>query len=156
MRLGFGDKIVHLVHGPGVVQGVCERQVNGTPGQFYVIKMMIARADVYVPILETAVLRPVMDRIDLPKLERILGSKPGCLPDKRSMRHALIEQKMIKPDAGRLAEIICDLACFMKNNPTSSSRDTICCGGPRICCVPSGPWPRTFLLTQRTSAFIAP
>lgn len=123
MILTVGDKIVHAVHGPGIVQDICERQVNGVPSRFYLIRIVATRIDVYLRVSETTQVRPVIERSELHKLEQILGSRPKPLPLENSVRYSVIEQRLGQHDAFHLAELIRDLSGFMKKRLAVSARD---------------------------------
>ncbi|MFR2531166.1 MAG: CarD family transcriptional regulator, partial [Anaerovoracaceae bacterium] len=58
-----GDKIVHPVHGAGIIQKIEERKILGEVKQYYVLKLPCSDMDVMIPIeSETSVgIRRIVD-----------------------------------------------------------------------------------------------
>ncbi|GHV05867.1 CarD family transcriptional regulator [Clostridia bacterium] len=46
----IGDKIVHPMHGAGVVESIVEQKIDGTSRQYYVFKMPVGGMLVMIPI----------------------------------------------------------------------------------------------------------
>ena len=59
-----GDKIVHPVHGAGIIQKIEERKILGEVKQYYVLKLPCSDMDVMIPIdSETSVgIRRIVDK----------------------------------------------------------------------------------------------
>ena len=45
----IGDKIVHPMHGAGVIESIVEEKISGTLVQFYVFKMPISGLTLKIP-----------------------------------------------------------------------------------------------------------
>lgn len=49
----IGDKIVHPMHGAGVIEGVVEERISGSRVQFYVFKMPVSGLTLKIPTANT-------------------------------------------------------------------------------------------------------
>lgn len=71
-----GDKIVHPMHGAGIVENIVEQKVNGITRDYYVLKLPVRSMVVMIPVdncVEIGV-RPV---IDSEQADRILEQLSG-------------------------------------------------------------------------------
>ncbi len=61
-----GDKIVHPMHGAGVIDGVVENKVNQTTRSYYVLKLPMGGMTVMIPTESCAEIgvRPVIDKAE--------------------------------------------------------------------------------------------
>ena len=61
-----GDKIVHPMHGAGVIDGVVEKKVNQATRSYYVLKLPMGGMTVMIPTenCEEIGVRPVMDKAE--------------------------------------------------------------------------------------------
>lgn len=59
-----GDKIVHPMHGAGVVDSIVEKKINGVVRSYYVLKLPIGSMQVMIPTesCEEIGVRPVVDK----------------------------------------------------------------------------------------------
>lgn len=58
-----GDKIVHPMHGAGIVESIVEQKINGVTREYYVLKLPVRSMVVMIPVdnCEEIGVRPVMD-----------------------------------------------------------------------------------------------
>jgi len=58
-----GDKIVHPMHGAGVVENIVEQKVNGVTREYYVLKLPVRSMVVMIPVDNCSEIgvRPVID-----------------------------------------------------------------------------------------------
>jgi len=71
-----GDKIVHPMHGAGIVESIVEQKVNGITREYYVLKLPVRSMVVMIPVdncVEIGV-RPI---IDSAQADRILDQLSG-------------------------------------------------------------------------------
>lgn len=47
---GIGDKVVHPMHGAGVIESIVEEKISGSLTQFYVFKMPISGLTLKIPV----------------------------------------------------------------------------------------------------------
>ena len=71
-----GDKIVHPMHGAGVVENIVEQKVNGVTREYYVLKLPVRSMVVMIPVDNCGEIgvRPV---IDSQQADRVLEQLPG-------------------------------------------------------------------------------
>ncbi len=68
---GVGERIVHPLHGAGVIREIVTQKVNGTVKEYYLLTLPLTDMDVMVPVDagDRVGLRPVMER---EKAEKVL------------------------------------------------------------------------------------
>ena len=61
---GVGERIVHPLHGAGVIREIVTQKVNGTVKEYYLLTLPLTDMDVMVPVDagDRVGLRPVMER----------------------------------------------------------------------------------------------
>ena len=59
----LGDKIVHPMHGAGIVESIVEKKVNGVTREYYVLKLPVRSMVVMIPVdsCEEIGVRPILD-----------------------------------------------------------------------------------------------
>ena len=59
-----GDKIVHPMHGAGIVESIVQKKVNGVMRDYYVLKLPVRAMVVMIPTdnSEEIGVRPIVDR----------------------------------------------------------------------------------------------
>jgi CarD family transcriptional regulator len=114
MKSRIGDKIVHPMHGTGIMRRRCSVTWNGTSREVYAIEFSAMRMEIYVPVAEVDrfALRPISTTEELKTLSSILACPPQPLPRQRTARHAILEARLRTTEVSRLAEIVRDLAAF--------------------------------------------
>ena len=74
-----GDKIVHPMHGAGIVESIVQKKVNGVMRDYYVLKLPVRAMVVMIPTdnSEEIGVRPIVDReqADQVLAERSAGKK---------------------------------------------------------------------------------
>lgn len=72
----IGDKIVHPLHGAGVIEAIVERTIDGVPAQYYALRPMLGDTQLFVPVdsCEKLGIRPVCSRAGAEEFFRCLGS----------------------------------------------------------------------------------
>ena len=60
----IGDKVVHPLHGAGVIQDIVERTIDGVPAQYYALKLSLEDTQLFIPTesCEKLGIRPVCSR----------------------------------------------------------------------------------------------
>ena len=59
-----GDKVVHPLHGAGVIEGMVERTIDDTPAQYYALRPAFGDTQLFIPVdsCEKLGIRPVCSR----------------------------------------------------------------------------------------------
>ena len=45
-----GDKVVHPLHGAGVIEGMVERTIDDTPAWYYVLRPAFGDTELFLPV----------------------------------------------------------------------------------------------------------
>ena len=71
----IGDKVVHPMHGAGIVDSIVQKKVNGVMREYYVLKLPVRAMVVMVPTenCEEIGVRPIVDR---EQADRVLAAIP--------------------------------------------------------------------------------
>ena len=61
----IGDKVVHPMHGAGIVESIVQKKVNGVMRDYYVLKLPVRAMVVMIPTAnsEEIGVRPIVDRV---------------------------------------------------------------------------------------------
>jgi CarD family transcriptional regulator len=80
-KFAKGDKVVYGMHGVGVVDGIETIPIEGKSQRFYVIDLSISEMTVKIPVEKAQELgmRGVIDKREIPKVIRILRSRPTAM-----------------------------------------------------------------------------
>jgi CarD family transcriptional regulator len=106
-----GDKVVHRVHGAGIITGKRERQLTKTPHRYFVIEMVGPHSTLMVPIDKAEqCLRSVSKTATLRRLlmDKLAG-QPSQLPKDYRERAAQIENKLKSGETRKWIEVVRDL-----------------------------------------------
>jgi len=106
-----GDKVVHRVHGAGIITGKKERQITETPNRYFVIEMPESDSTLMVPTDKADQrLRPVSKMTTLRHLlTDILTGQPNKLPKDYRERAEQIENKLKSGETKKWIEVVRDL-----------------------------------------------
>ena len=72
----IGDKVVHPLHGAGVIEDIVERTIDGAPAQYYALKLALDDTQIFIPTdaCDKLGVRPVCSREQASALLRQLDS----------------------------------------------------------------------------------
>ena len=75
-----GDKIVHPMHGAGIVESIVQKKVNGVMRDYYVLKLPVRAMVVMIPTdsCEEIGVRPIVDGA---QADRVLAAIRQVVPD---------------------------------------------------------------------------
>lgn len=99
-----GDKIVHPMHGAGVVDGIEEKKVNGVMRSYYVLKLPVGGMMVMVPTenSEEIGVRPVINKDQGDQVIAAFGTIQVEMEQNWSRRY---RENMIRLKSGDLLEV---------------------------------------------------
>ena len=106
-----GDKVVHRVHGAGIITEKKEMQITETPHRYLVIEMVGPHSTLMVPIDKAEqCLRSVSKTATLRRLltDRLAG-EPSQLPKDYREREEQIENKLKSGETKKWIEVVRDL-----------------------------------------------
>lgn len=99
-----GDKIVHPMHGAGIVESIVEQKVNGVTREYYVLKLPVRSMVVMIPTENSREIgvRPI---IDSAQADRILAQLPGIQVDFDQNWNRRYRENMERLKSGDLLEV---------------------------------------------------
>ena len=108
----IGDKIVHPMHGAGIIESITEERISGKVMQFYVFKMPVSGLVLKIPTANTDAIgvRPISDR---DTLEDILAKIPEIGVDMTTNWNHRYRENMERIKSGDLLEVISVIKALM-------------------------------------------
>lgn len=99
-----GDKIVHPMHGAGVVDSIVTKKVNGVVRDYYILKIPVGGMLVMIPTenSEEIGVRPV---VDSGEADRVIASIPGIEVDMTQNWNRRYRENMLRLKSGDLLEV---------------------------------------------------
>lgn len=99
-----GDKIVHPMHGAGVVDSIVSKKVNGVVREYYLLKIPVGGMLVMIPTTnsEEIGVRPVVNSAEA---DRIIASIPDIEVDMTANWNRRYRENMLRLKSGNLTEV---------------------------------------------------
>ena len=99
-----GDKIVHPMHGAGVIDSIVSKKVNGVVRDYYILKLPVGGMLVMLPTEHTEEIgvRPVVDRDEA---DRLIAAMPGIEVDMTQNWNRRYRENMLRIKSGDLMEV---------------------------------------------------
>ena len=99
-----GDKIVHPMHGAGVVESIVQKKVDGVVRDYYILKLPNRSMVVMVPTdsSDAVGLRPI---IDGDQADRVLAAIPGIRVEMTANWNHRYRENMERMKSGDLLEV---------------------------------------------------
>lgn len=118
MRLRIGDKVVHPLHGAGIVKDMRSITLNGVTRDLYIVEIPHTKQQVFLPTTEVDAhpLRRVISAEGLPALAEVLAAGPQPLPEKSSFRFTWCSAHLRFAQPLALAELVRDLSAILRAN----------------------------------------
>ena len=107
-----GDKIVHPMHGAGVIQKIEEKKILGEVRAYYVLKLPCNDMDVMLPVdsEESVGIRDIVDKSVIDRVIQLLKS-PSTAMDSNWNRRCRSNMELLRTgDILRVAEVVRNLA----------------------------------------------
>ncbi len=100
-----GDKIVHPMHGAGVIDDIVKKKMNGVTRDYYSLKLPVGSMMVLIPTEHTEKIgvRPV---IDPQKADEVINSIRGIDVDMTQNWNHRYRENMLRLKSGDLTEVI--------------------------------------------------
>ncbi len=99
-----GDKIVHPMHGAGVIEGVVEERISGNRVQFYVFKMPVSGLTLKIPTANTQMIG-VRGVHAVSEIETVIGKIPQLSVDMTANWNHRYRENMERIKSGDLVEV---------------------------------------------------
>ena len=100
----IGDKIVHPMHGAGVIEGVVEEKISGNRVQFYVFKMPVSGLTLKIPTANTQMIG-VRGIHAASEIETVIGKIPQLSVDMTANWNHRYRENMERIKSGDLVEV---------------------------------------------------
>ena len=99
-----GDKIVHPMHGAGVIDSIVTKKVNGVVRDYYILKLPVGGMLVMIPTSnsEEIGVRPVVDKDEA---DRLIASMPDIEVDMTQNWNRRYWENMMRIKSGDLLEV---------------------------------------------------
>lgn len=99
-----GDKIVHPMHGAGIVDSIVSKKVNGVVRDYYILKIPVGGMLVMIPTESSDVIgvRPVVDSNEA---DRVIDSIAGLEVDMTQNWNRRSRENMLRLKSGDLIEV---------------------------------------------------
>ena len=99
-----GDKIVHPMHGAGVIDSIVQKKVNGVVRDYYILKLPVGGMLVMIPTAnsEEIGVRPV---IKGEEADRVIAAIPGIKVDMIPNWNQRYRENMLRLKSGNLGEV---------------------------------------------------
>ena len=100
----IGDRIVHPLHGAGVIEDIVERTIDGAPQQYYAMRPMLGDTQLFIPVDACGKLgvRPVCSRDEAEQLLQRLGRVTRSEEKGWNQRY---RENMLHIRSGNLSEV---------------------------------------------------
>ena len=99
-----GDKIVHPMHGAGVIDSIVSKKVNGVVRDYYILKLPVGGMLVMIPTEHTEEIgvRPV---VDPDEADRLIAAMPDIKVDMTQNWNRRYRENMLRIKSGDLMEV---------------------------------------------------
>lgn len=100
----IGDKIVHPMHGAGIIDGVVSRQINGVTRDYYTLKLSVGGMTLMIPTENSAEIgvRPV---VEPETIDSVLQALPELQVEEDSNWNRRYRENMLRLKSGDLLEV---------------------------------------------------
>ncbi len=100
----IGEKIVHPMHGAGVIDSIVQKKVNGVVRDYYVLKLPLSGMLVMIPTQnsEEIGVRPIVAGEEA---ERVIAAIPGIQVEMTSNWNQRYRENMLRLKSGDLMEV---------------------------------------------------
>ena len=112
-----GDKIVHPMHGAGIIDSIVQKKVNGVVRDYYILKLPVGGMLVMIPTAnsEEIGVRPVVKGDEA---DRVIAAIPDIEVDMTPNWNRRYRENMLRLKSGNLLEV----ARVVKDAPRGGAR----------------------------------
>jgi len=99
-----GDKIVHPMHGAGIVDSIVTKKVNGVVRDYYIMKLPVGGMLVMIPTAHSTEIgvRPIVEPVEADKILNAIPSIPVEIDSNWNRRY---RENMARIKSGNLLEV---------------------------------------------------
>ena len=110
-----GDKIVHPMHGAGIVDSIVQKKVNGVVRDYYILKLPVGSMLVMIPV-ESSEEIGVRSVIGADEAEKIIAAIPGIEVEMDQNWNRRYRENMARIKSGNLIEVARVVKSLMKRD----------------------------------------
>lgn len=99
-----GDKIVHPMHGAGIVDSIVSKKVNGVTRDYYILKLPVGGMVVMIPT-ETSQAIGVRPVVDAEQADRVIAAIPDLQINVTPGWNQRYRENMVRLKSGDLIEV---------------------------------------------------
>lgn len=116
-----GDRIVHIRHGAGIVQGIRSLTYDGSQRNYYCIRLLASHGDVMLPVdtLEEGEFRTEIVAEDF--VREVMNITPEILANDYKVRQANIRRQLTSGTPGDIVQALRDLCWRERYRPLTSA-----------------------------------
>ena len=107
----IGDKVAYPMHGAGVIEGIEEQTILGTPRRYYVLRLSHSDMKVMVPVenSQQVGVRYIVGASDIDDVVSVLHSDSTPMSDNWNKRNRDNMEKLKTGDLKKIAEVVRNL-----------------------------------------------
>jgi CarD family transcriptional regulator len=127
MAFKVNDKVVHPMHGAGVITEIAEKNILGEPTECVVIRLMVGNAGILLPTdtVDDTELRHVISKKDMQKALDMLKAEPEELPKDWRRRIETLKERVHSGEPGEVARAIRDVKARSANSKMNPSEKRV-------------------------------
>lgn len=129
-----GDKILHPMHGAGIIQKIEEKKILGEVKQYYVLKLPYNDMDVLIPVEsgDSVGIRKIVGKAEIEETIEILKAESSKM-DANWNRRCRDNMEMLKTgDVFRVAEVVRNLMRVDREKSLSAGEKKMLCSARQI------------------------
>ena len=111
----IGDKIVHPMHGAGIIESIVKEKVNGSLVSFYVFKMPISGLTLKIPIANSEIIG-IRAVSTTEAIEAVIDAIPALSIDMTSNWNHRYRENMERIKSGNLIEVAGVIKALMQRD----------------------------------------
>jgi CarD family transcriptional regulator len=107
-----GDRIVYPMHGAGVIVGIEQRNLSGTPEDYYIIKLTSGEMRVMIPVCNKDLvgLREIINKDEVDKVLMVLQNRDMEMSTNWNHRYRANLEKIRSGSIYEVAEVVTGLS----------------------------------------------
>ena len=127
MAFKVNDKVVHPMHGAGVITEIAEKNILGEATECVVIKLMVGNAGILLPTdtVNDTELRHVITKKNMQKALDMLKAEPEELPKDWRRRIETLKERVHSGEPGEVARAIRDVKARSANSKMNPSEKRV-------------------------------
>ena len=100
-----GDRIVHPMHGAGVIDNIVEKKINGTSREYYILKLPLGGMVIMIPVGHCGEIG-IRDLIDEKRADEVLASFETAEVDMTTNWNKRYRENVLRIKSGDLEEVV--------------------------------------------------